>query len=594
MNISPETKRISEIFSIEGSHKYQIPVYQRNYSWGTKQIDTLISDISDEDSGYYIGNLLITTSDNKTNEIVDGQQRLTTVAIIFIAIYEIISDLLETDKNKDNQRKMASIQEDIKRKLLVSGNHREPRYTLLDDDHIIFWDLLKIVVQKTPKKWGNRRFGKRFKETKNILKEYFDDFYKLIVFYDKLNSVEILKITVTNLSDAFSVFSALNSKGLPLTLIDLLKNEYLKHATFEGRDSLTALNKWRELVENFRFEQDVDTKLITQFLLNNYDAFENKVNSSITKSKALDVYTELLSDYKSTYIEKLNHRSKWFMFIVQGNIDLYPNNEINRLIKDLDYLDISQAYPLLLYTFVDKDLLELNEDYLIEILASIKKFYMIRNVTLRPKSSNIRSMFVGLNRKISNQNLKGYGIVEVVKQELSDKSDSIKEFKSELIHEGIYDKSRQTTRFLLIELERKFGTFFSKAVSDSLEAYVPSKSLKNPKLNWTIEHVLPQGDNLPEHWIKMLNEYGEPQRVQEEHCHKIGNLTLSPYNSELGQSDFKTKMDKTEKGQYVGLRLGLYLNSTFLTDEKDTWLPEDINRRSEQLAEKLSELVKIY
>lgn len=597
MNISPETKRISEIFSIEGMHKYQIPVYQRSYSWGSKQIDTLITDIRNEDYGYYIGNLLITTRDSKTNEIVDGQQRLTTVAIILIAIFEILSDLIQTEKNDENKYKMVSTQEDIKRKLLISGDINKPRYTLLDDDQTIFSDLLKILYKKAPQKWGNRKFGKRFKETKNILKEYFNDFHKIMVFYEKLNAVEILKITVTNLSDAFSVFSALNSKGLPLTLVDLLKNEYLKQASEEGRDSVTALSKWNELVKNFIVEQDIDTKSITQFLLNNYDAFENRINSSITKSKALDLYTKLLTNNKSTYIDTLSMRAKWFMFIIRGNTEFYSSQKINRLIKDLDYLDVSQAYPLLLFVFVNKEALGLDEDNLFEILNATKKFYMIRNVTLRPKSSNIRSMFIALNRKITNQSLKGYGIVEVIKQELIDRSDTLEEFKMELIYEGIYDKSKLTTRFLLIELERNYGTYFTKANPDTLETYVPNKSNKNQKPRWTIEHVLPQGENIPNYWKEILRKHGDPQRIQEQFCHKIGNLTLSPYNSELGQSDFNTKKNKKDNDQFVGLRLGLYLNKTFFehspADQKNVWSPDDIDKRSKLLAEKIVELVKI-
>jgi uncharacterized protein with ParB-like and HNH nuclease domain len=89
MNISPETKKISEIFSIEGMQKYRIPIYQRNYSWGLKQIETLIDDIKgEEELGYYIGNLLITETSSKFLEVVDGQQRLTTIALLFLAIYE--------------------------------------------------------------------------------------------------------------------------------------------------------------------------------------------------------------------------------------------------------------------------------------------------------------------------------------------------------------------------------------------------------------------------------------------------------------------------------------------------------------------------
>mgnify|MGYP000739301139 CR=1 FL=1 len=595
MNISPETKTISEIFPIDGNQKYVIPIYQRNYSWGSKQIDTLISDINSEKEGYYIGNLLITSNGKKINEIVDGQQRLTTVAIIFIAIYEILNEIQY--KNEDETKEIGSIQYDIRRKLLLDRDHERPKYELLEDDHVIFKDLLKIVVDKKPKKWGNRRFGKRFKEIKSILKDYFTDYNSLNYFYRKLNNVEILKITVTNLSDAFSVFSALNSKGLPLTLVDLLKNEYLKNAIKEGRESSIALNDWHDFVGIFAVDQDVDTKSITQFLLNNYDAFEGKTNSSITKSIALDKYTKVLEEKQSYYIKDLINRAKWFMFIKEGKGELLDNEDIGILISEITYLDASQAYPLMLYVFVEFESLQLELNHLSKVLEMIKKFFIIRNVTLRPKSSNIRSMFMGLNRKIRKEALKSLGIVELIKKELIYHSDDIDQFKSELVHEGIYDKSRLTTRFLLIQLERTFGNYFNKAHADTLEDYVSSKTSKKPKLRWTIEHILPQGDNLPDYWIKTLDTNGrEPERVQEEYCHKIGNLTLTPYNSEMGQKDFLSKVNQTDNGVQVGLSLPLFLNQSIFGEEsidsKEEWTLDDIDRRSNTLADKLAELVK--
>jgi uncharacterized protein with ParB-like and HNH nuclease domain len=98
-----------------------------------------------------------------------------------------------------------------------------------------------------------------------------------------LNGVEILKISVTRLNDAYSIFSALNSKGLPLTLVDLLKNEFLKLASSEKRSEIDAMSSWDALVSQFTNDQDINEGEVTQFLLNNYDAMESKVSSSTTK-----------------------------------------------------------------------------------------------------------------------------------------------------------------------------------------------------------------------------------------------------------------------------------------------------------------------
>jgi uncharacterized protein with ParB-like and HNH nuclease domain len=589
MNISPETKKISEIFSIEGNQKYRIPIYQRNYSWGTKQIETLIDDIKDEEHGYYIGNLLITETNNQFLEVVDGQQRLTTIALLLLCIYEY-SSTFGDEFNYDK----GSLQQDIRRKLLIDGAIANQRYELLNSDNVIFSDLLKILVGKNPRKWGNRKFYKRYKETLDKLREDFTTFRDLKNFYDKLNGVEILKISVTRLNDAYSIFSALNSKGLPLTLVDLLKNEFLKLASGENRTEEDAMFSWNSLVSQFTDDQDINEGEVTQFLLNNYDALESIVTSSTTKGKALDQYNLLIGRNTSKYIDVLSERAVWFRYLKHGEISKHTNESVNSLVRELVYLDASQAFPLLMYLFINSEL-ELTDRNFYDLLNLIKKFFVVRNITLRPKASNVRGMFVGLNRYIQENNLKGTEIVKKVERELIDKVDSREEFLNQLINDGLYDKNKNTTRYILISLERNFGDYFNKSNPDTLEAYVETTRSKNPVLRWTIEHILPQGV-LPQHWLNELNvsstqEVGE---LQEEYVHKLGNLTLTPYNSELGQKSFVEKRDQTDGTNLVGLQLNLFLNKSIPGEEswkdKTSWTIEDIERRTRYLAEKVADL----
>ena len=95
MNINPESKPISEIFSIEGKTIYNIPIYQRNYSWNDNNIESLYNDVINEQSGYYLGNLLVTPSQTEKGfDVVDGQQRLTTISLFLLAIYEELDNIV--------------------------------------------------------------------------------------------------------------------------------------------------------------------------------------------------------------------------------------------------------------------------------------------------------------------------------------------------------------------------------------------------------------------------------------------------------------------------------------------------------------------
>lgn len=607
MQISPETKKISEIFPIEGNLNYKIPIYQRSYSWQDKQIEMFIEDIAKEASGYYIGNVLITrTEDNSIQEIVDGQQRLTTISLLLLAIYEVTKKFIAL-----NPLDVGSLLSDIKRKLIINGSIDHQRYTLLSADNAVYKDILKTVLIDDKKYNAKKiRFSIRYQRIKEILDEEYETFYSLKNFYDKLNSIELLKITVTKLSDAFSIFSSLNSKGMPLTLVDLLKNEYLKQATKEKINESNAIVGWDSLMSVFADSEEINTNDVTQFLLNNYDALESKERRSITKGEALDLYNKII-DKGSKYIHELKERSNWFDFIKDSDANVDVDPKVKRLVYDLSNLDPSQSFPLLLFIFVRLKELKLSTDQLIMILSNIISFFVRRNITLKPKASNVRSLFININREIQEKNLLSNDIVTLIKKEITKESVSDQILKQTLLEDGLYDKNSSTTRFILIDLERKLQdtyikknktVYFTKANPDTLNELIDSPRGKRPKQRWTIEHILPEGSKLPSFWEIMISpqDPSKAREIQDEHVHKLGNLTLTPYNSELGQKSFVDKKNKQDKGNFVGLKLPIVLNESIPNigineniDSKETWTIEDINRRTEELANKILNFYKI-
>jgi uncharacterized protein with ParB-like and HNH nuclease domain len=605
MQISPETKKISEIFPIEGKLSYTIPNYQRNYSWQDKQIEMLIDDIANEGSGYYIGNVLITKTENSTvHEIVDGQQRLTTISLIFLAIYEVSKKFEST-----NALNLGSLLSDIRRKLLVNESIDTPRYTLLTADNIIYKEILKTVFVDEKQYLGKKkRFSIRYQRIKEVFDNKYEDFSSLKDFYDKLNSLELLKITVTKLSDAFSIFSSLNSKGMPLTLVDLLKNEYLKQSVKENINEQNALQTWESLMTIFAGAEETNTHDVTQFLLNNYDALESKERKSITKGEALELYIKLI-EKGSKYITQLIDRSHWFDFIKDSDANVNVNQDIKSLVYDLANLEPSQAFPLLLFIFVKLDELSLSNENLVSIIEMMINFFIRRNITLKPKASNVRALFININREIQEKILKGQSIVDLIRKELQKESVSDQILKQTLLEEGLYDRNSRTTRFLLVDLERKMQkekivlkkpVLFTKANPDTLNDLIESPRGKSSRLRWTIEHILPEGSKLPIYWQEMIssNDLSKVKEIQEEIVHKLGNLTLTPYNSELGQKSFVEKRDKKDKGNYVGFKLPLQLNESIADiqkneniDSKISWTIDDINRRTEYLA---NEIIRFY
>lgn len=597
MQISSESRKVSELFPILGNVHYQVPSYQRGYSWRDEQIGQLFDDVAKEGPGYYAGNILL-TGDEDTYSVIDGQQRLTTISLFLLAIGEKLLEypLLEA---------AIGLKLDIRRQLFDPTG--EPRIILLDQDQIIYMDLLGVLNEKHLKKWGNRSFFRRYKYIKELLDESCDSFEKLNAFYQKLMQVDLLRITVPNLGDAFTVFSSLNSKGLPLTLIDLLKGEFLSAAQKIGELPSQTLGQWDDLAQMLSGDgEDTSTGTVTQFLLNNWDAFESSSSSSTTKTKALSQYQKLLPKRYGAgenYLQTLIGRAEVFSRICQLDGQVGKPSRLDEKLAALRMLESTQALPLLMYILSERDALLLDDTYLTEIADALIAFYVRRNVALTPKSSNIRGRLIGIVRLLQKQETFGADVVDAVKGALSEMSVSDDQFRVAL-NQPLYDKSKATARYILIDLERRIGgcPTFDKGHPDNLDQYTVSNTGKATPI-WSIEHILPEG-NLPECWVRDLAD-GDQEKaanIQTEYVHLLGNLTLTPYNSELGQKPFyseenpfeKSKRDYRDKknGNFVGLRSGLFLNESIADvsrgeslETKRTWTADDIARRNAFLAD---------
>ena len=618
MQISSESKNLAELLPITGNVGYVIPEYQRNYSWREEQIEQLFNDIATEDLGYYVGNLLVTNHGDSAElcDVIDGQQRLTTLSLFLLAIWECLNNwpasLPEGESLPNNViEDMAGLKRDIRRQLL-NENTNQPRICLLETDRGRYNAMLGVMVGKTQGKWGNRSLPKRYHFIYNLFNDraHFATPQAIDNYYKKLVSATTLKISVPDLSEAFTVFSSLNSKGLPLTLVDLLKGEFLAAAGKINEDHATAVERWTTFSGIFSEDEsgDPNTTLTTQFLTNNFDAFESDGKQSITKSKALKKYQQLITEHYrqgENYLQTLIDRASIFARIARIGDNSYPDEQIDDKLQSLSKLESSQAYPLLLFLFCNAEKLQITNN-LCSILDNLIKFYVRRNITLVPKSSNIRARMLNLIHTIKDKNLTGHDVNACILAELKEMSESDDRFANAICNDGIYDKNAKTTRFVLIDLERNLpgNNLINKGNPDTFDEYI-----KKNQPRWTIEHILPEGP-LPDYWKDAISpdDREQAESVQRKYVHLIGNLTLSPYNANLKQLPFmdekhpsreednytKSKRDFKEHGTYVGLRECLRLNASIPApseriEEKTSWSIADIIRRTKWFKDRIME-----
>ncbi|MBU1252512.1 MAG: HNH endonuclease family protein, partial [Nanoarchaeota archaeon] len=156
----------------------------------------------------------------------------------------------------------------------------------------------------------------------------------------------------------------------------------------------------------------------------------------------------------------------------------------------------------------------------------------------------------------------------------------------EKLESNIYEINSEVARYILCKVEEEN---FTK------ESEIDLWRREKEKYVFTIEHILPEGERLPKEWVNMIakGDKEEAKRLQEQFVHKLGNLTMTAYNSNLSNLSFDKKRDrKDKKGKNIGYKNNLYLNGEiYPLNNKKEWIIEDIEKRTRIL---IDEALKLF
>lgn len=233
------------------------------------------------------------------------------------------------------------------------------------------------------------------------------------------------------------------------------------------------------------------------------------------------------------------------------------------------------SYILLLYIFYYSDKLNINDDNKISIINYLIKFFVRRNLTDYPNTRNLTKIFMDIIDKIKI--LTGSDVVTKIKNDLKDSSVDDETFKQGL-NGPIYQNNVDMTRFLLCYYEEQSQTKETKR-----DLWERDKS--NKRYILTIEHIFPEWDNIPQCWVDMIadGDLNKAIEYRNNYVDLLGNLTLSGYNSNLSNSSFEEKLNKTKDGKNIGYRNGLTLNQDVV--DKTKWTIDDIKNRTDKLVD---------
>ena len=393
----------------------------------------------------------------------------------------------------------------------------------------------------------------------------------------------MVKIEVTTHADAYTLFESLNNRGMPLTAIDLIKNKLLARLeSIEPGKMDNYFNQWNRLLGYLEDDYAVQERFFRQY----YNAFKDELKAvhqvpMATRSNLIEIYEKLINHDAKDFLQRINAAGWFYSFILSNNQEDALNG-LEKPFKDLERIQGAPSYLLMLHLLVHKDKLQLDNNHLSSTVRLLVRFFVRRNLTDTPPTRDLIRLFMTVIEKIGG--LSGTAIPQAIEKQLIDLSASDDAFQHKL--EGaIYEENSNVTRFILCTLAEQ---------SMTKETRVDLWRLEGKRFMWTIEHIFPQGENIPQHWVNMIAD-GDKQKakeLQQNYVHKLGNLTISGFNNTLGNKSFEEKRDRTDReGRAVGYNNGLKLNKDLATAQN--WSVEQINHRTKKLVQEVVELFKI-
>jgi uncharacterized protein with ParB-like and HNH nuclease domain len=584
---------VSQLFDIDSNVIYAVPRYQREYTWGKNQWENLFDDVIENGDGYFLGSIICINQSTdalllQRLELVDGQQRLATLSLLFTAIYDALKNH-ESDLDDDQRSELVN----LKRKIVLKKGDDQLRFIpqIQNNNHDDYRSILAKtgIIKKfdTPLYAGNRQIYRTFyyfqSRINGMINGQDDRLGAIMKFLDKVNHVSIVKIEVASHADAYVLFESLNNRGIPLSAIDLIKNKLLaKLEFFEPGKVDYYFGEWNKLLGYLGDDYSTQERFFRQY----YNAFREELKDihqvpMATRTNLIEIYESLINRDAKDCLQKISDAGQLYSTILLRNQEESLNG-LEKPLRNLERIQGAPAYLLVLFLLIRREKLNLNNDHLSEIVSLLVRFFVRRNLTDVPPTRDLNRLFMTIIE--SMEGLSGEGIPKFIRERLIEISATDEAFRTKL--EGaIYEDNSSATRFILCALEEE---------SMTKETWIDLWRLENKRYFWTIEHIFPQGENIPKCWVDMIAE-GDEQKakaVQQTHVHKLGNLTISGFNSGLGNKSFIEKRDRTDRqGRPEGYKNGLKLNRGLANTE--AWSVQQIDARTTDLVEKVVKLFEL-
>lgn len=542
--------------------QFIIPVYQRNYDWKKDNCKKLFDDVIDaylKDRFHFVGSIVYVDQgeENKIYRylIIDGQQRITTIFLLLKALYDIsddvnikneISDIL-FNRDKYNDLKLTD-QTKVKLKPIKSDNEQ---FLLLMKDDVSSMDQNSNI-------YSNYQYLKTLLTKANVNGIASKD---IMAGLKKLTAAVI--ILDPKEDNPQVVFESINSTGLELSLADLIRNFVL----------MTDKEQERLFEEYWlKIERSVTPSCMPDFIT---DYLQFSCREKVTAQNAYSIFKntfKVKSYTNESILKELLHYAEYYKAFLFGDYQTY-STLVNKRLLELRAIDQTTIYPFLFRIFDDFNNSVISEEVLEKVLSFFFN-YLLRRIICGVTSNSLRGLYKTLYNRIfgDGEKIKTYydSILQFfIQLNTKDSIPSDSVFKDALLNTDLYNK-KNICKYVLKSIEN--------ITSDGEEGkeVVDISTL-------SIEHIMPQ--ILTEEWKKELGS--DYRRIHEKYLHNIGNLSLTGYNSELGQKSFANKKQLIlDKNSHI-----VVLNQDVLSS--NVWNEKIICERAERLSSILLKIFKI-
>jgi len=579
MKIESQKLSITDAFR---NLSYVVPPYQREYVWKEKNVSQLLNDIyeeyiDDHQSEYFIGSIVVNKRDDGSYEVIDGQQRLTTLFISLCALKRLFKGSPEHLREVNG---LLTSQKSNEKGEFSQSRHLDLQY---EDTSEILDAILNEKSLDKKMSGSSKNIKESFETVYEYLKVNFEKQMDLVRFYGYfMHKVNFVQIETPTVSDALKIFETINERGIGLNPMDLLKNLIFRQLERSDFQKINA--EWKIITKTLDKYKQKALRFLRYFIMANFLVKDTKYSEIIRED---EIYQWIVNHankcgYETnpfSFVKKVQEGAEAYTSFFRGvTLEGTKSTELEN-IRSLGGGAFSQHLVMLLAA---KDLPEELFSHLARQIENLIFYYFITKTPAKALETRFSRWADELREVVINEDQKTALNDFIKKSFVAEKKRLENDYKTMFINLNLNSLQRYKIKYILAKIAQYIDAErIGQESTGTLERYLDKKI--------EIEHILP--DTPTE---ELIVPFGDLENYSNYKI-RLGNLTLleKPHNVVAGRGYFDEKKEIYKKSSFYLTKsiaqketVGKDTTVTRVNDkliEFDKWEAEDIEKRQEML-----------